>query len=54
MSIRKKKASTFITRCTIIIRSLTAEEDEVLYRKSHEDQLRYAVLYGKFELYRRP
>lgn len=32
-----------------ILRSLAAEEDEILYRKTREDQISYAVVYGEFE-----
>ena len=32
-----------------ILHSLATEEDEALYRKTREDQLSYAVVYGKFE-----
>ena len=32
-----------------ILHSLAAEEDEALYRKTREDQLSYAVVYGEFE-----
>lgn len=32
-----------------ILRSLAAEEDEILCRKTREDQISYAVVYGEFE-----
>lgn len=32
-----------------ILRSLAAEEDEILYQKTRKDQLSYAVVYGEFE-----